>query len=1231
MLGRLRTASLVAALVAVGLASTSSGQSPGPGAGAPGGTPSAPPSAGAPPTLEAAIAAKERHAEELLDTPGVVGVGVGADAAGRPVVQVYTEKPDAGLVSSSLDGVPVERHVTGIIEARAPTDRFPRPVPIGVSSGLQEIATGTLGARVTDGTNVYALSNNHVFAGINTASVGDGIIQPGVADGGSDPADRIGTLAAYQTINFSGGNNTMDAAIALVTPATVGTATPPDGYGLPSSITAPAVVGQAVQKYGRTTGLQLGTVAATNVTVDVCYLLLFEFCLQEARFVGQVSVSPGAFSAPGDSGSLIVTQGTNQPVALLFAGGDGLTIGTPIDVVLQRFGVTIDGQPPGEGPPSAPSGLSAVAGDGSVSLSWTAPSFDGGSPISGYRVYRGQSPGGESFLESTTGPGTTFVDTTAGNGTTYYYKVAAENALGEGPLSNEASATPSDLVPPVEPLAVLDTFDRANEFPLSDAGRWSGAVGANGSAEGCLKIVSNELASNKTTTCTGWRTNAQYGPDVEVWARIAVLPGTNNHIRLKARLRELGTSGYDGYMLRTNQLAGADEIYLERIDNGAFVRLLTVNHDLAAGDLLLLRLSGSTMEAWLRNGGGWARLGTVSDSTYTGPGYVGVGLRGTTGRLDDFGARGANLSPPGAPTSLSAVAGDGSVSLTWTAPSFDGGSPLTGYRIYRGTSPGTETFLQSAPAATVFQDDMVENGTAYYYKVSAENAVGEGPLSNEASASPSGVVPPVEPLVILDRFNRANETPLSDSGRWANAVNGGVENGLHVSSSQLACSVTTTCTAWRSNAQYGADVEVSVRVAALPGTNNNIRLYARLKEQGSAAYDAYLLRTNQLAGTDEIYLERIDNGAHTRLATVSRDVVVGDTLLLRVEGTTVEGWRHDGTSWSRLATAGDTTYPAAGFVGIGLRGTTGRLDDFGGRTMGEVPPPPEPPGAPTSLTALASNGAVQLAWQPPAEDGGSAVSGYRIHRGTSPGAESFLQAVGTVTSYADTTVTNGLTYYYRVSAVNSAGEGPLSNEAQATPTDLVPPVTPLPTLDTFNRANELPLSDAGRWSGAVGVNGSAEGCLRVVSNQLASNKTTTCTSYRANTTYGPDTEVWTRVAVLPGSNNHIRLKARLQQPGTAGYDGYMLRTNQRSGSPDEVYLERIDNGVFVRLLTVDRELAVGNVLLLRVRGTTLEAWILAGSSWSRLGVVTDSTYPNAGDVGIGLRGKTGRLDDFGAR
>ncbi len=92
-----------------------------------------------------------------------------------------------------------------------------------------------------------------------------------------------------------------------------------------------------------------------------------------------------------------------------------------------------------------------------------------------------------------------------------------------------------------------------------------------------------------------------------------------------------------------------------------------------------------------------------------------------------------------------------------------------------------------------------------------------------------------------------------------------------------------------------------------------------------------------------------------------------------------------------------------------------------------------PPGAPVGLTATAGDATVLLGWFAPPSRGGSSIANYRIYRGTSPNGESLLQTIGNGFSYTDSFVANGQTYYYKVSAVNSAGEGPQSSEAAATP------------------------------------------------------------------------------------------------------------------------------------------------------------------------------------------------------
>lgn len=170
---------------------------------------------------------------------------------GAGVVLVLTEGPGVAGIPNELDGVRVVTRVSGEIFAFDPpphnhggggdpidpTARFDRPVPIGVSTGHPAITVGTIGARVTDGTNVYALSNNHVYANENNATIGDDVIQPGTSGDGASPADDIGTLAAFEPILFDldltdntpGPSNIMDAAIALSSTGDLGNATPSDG------------------------------------------------------------------------------------------------------------------------------------------------------------------------------------------------------------------------------------------------------------------------------------------------------------------------------------------------------------------------------------------------------------------------------------------------------------------------------------------------------------------------------------------------------------------------------------------------------------------------------------------------------------------------------------------------------------------------------------------------------------------------------------------------------------------------------------------------------------------------------------------------------------------------------------------------------------------------------------------------------------------------------------------
>lgn len=310
--------------------------------------------------LTAAMAAQNLLNQDLLSQPGVAGTAIAFDVSGRPVVKVFLTRADiletgALALPATFEGHAVVTEVTGPFRALEPpassdiTDprlNFPRPVPIGVSTGQVDVTAGTIAARVVSGSEVFALSNNHVYANRNRAEVGDNILQPGTVDGGANPTDAIGSLHDFEPIRFCQPfpvcpENRIDAAIASTTTDNLGNSTPSNGYGTPRSETAAARLGMAVQKYGRTTGHTKGRITGINAAMNV------GFRDRTARFTGQIVVSGTGFSGPGDSGSLIVADGpgpeARRPVGLLFAGSQTTTLANPIDLVLDRFDVEIDG------------------------------------------------------------------------------------------------------------------------------------------------------------------------------------------------------------------------------------------------------------------------------------------------------------------------------------------------------------------------------------------------------------------------------------------------------------------------------------------------------------------------------------------------------------------------------------------------------------------------------------------------------------------------------------------------------------------------------------------------------------------------------------------------------------------------------------------------------------------------------------------------------------------------
>ena len=482
------------------------------------------------PDVHAAIAAQGRHTGSLMRIPGVVGTAV-ALVKGKAAVRIFVERADVRGLPGQLDGMPVDVKVTGRFMALSDPTTRQRPAPLGYSVGHPAITAGSIGGRVVDGAGaLYVLSNNHVLANSNNASIGDPALQPGPYDGGTAPADQIGTLAGFNTIDFSGGPNSIDAAIALSDATKLGNATPTDdGYGTPSGAIygdgnndgvfddVSTLLGLNVQKYGRTTKLTHGQITGVNATVDVCYEVFFIICIKSARFVDQLVIEPGSFSGGGDSGSLIVTDDQNKnPVGLLFAGSSTQTIANRIDLVLNNFGVHVDGGAPP--PPPTPvtdvavtsvTGPAAVTQGATVNVGVTVKNV-GNQPVGAFDVTLQEAPDGAPFAPQTiiglavgAAATLTFSWNTSGSTIGGHTLTASHNLSDDNATNNQASTTvtvnsPSTLIH----IGNLDAMTSRN------GSNWSATVeitvvdAANSPLNGATVVGHWSLLGLNSNTCT---------------------------------------------------------------------------------------------------------------------------------------------------------------------------------------------------------------------------------------------------------------------------------------------------------------------------------------------------------------------------------------------------------------------------------------------------------------------------------------------------------------------------------------------------------------------------------------------------------------------------------------------------------------------------------------------------------------------------------------------------------
>ena len=383
--------------------------------------------------------------------------------------------------------------------------------------------------------------------------------------------------------------------------------------------------------------------------------------------------------------TVTLNSGANNTIRITSDGTDGYAY---VDELI----VKNSSAAPPMAVPSAPGGLTAsVAGVSQIDLSWNAVAA-----ADSYNVKRAKTSGGPYvILDNQTG--TTFSDERLADSTTYHYVVTAINAAGESASSQISAATTT--IPKFQESGGVVSMEAENGLLGS---RWLAGTDSGASNGAYLEV----------DPAYDWGGSAPEGTTGEY------------HTTYGFRISSAGNYRFWFRMLSNN---GADDSFFWRIDGGSW------------------RLENSRY-------GGWFSTDTFQlDGLRAGDHVLEVSYRENGARLDKFvvqldsltalSGSGPVESPladttaPGAPSGLSAAAGDSSVALDWNDNT---DTDLASYTVYRSTTSGSGySVLASGVSSSAYADNTAANGVTYYYMVTAmDSSSNASSTSSEVSATP---------------------------------------------------------------------------------------------------------------------------------------------------------------------------------------------------------------------------------------------------------------------------------------------------------------------------------------------------------------------------------------------------------------------------------------------------------------------------------------------------------------
>ena len=399
--------------------------------------------------------------------------------------------------------------------------------------------------------------------------------------------------------------------------------------------------------------------------------------------------------------------------------------------------------------PGPPKNVTAAAGYQSATVTWTAPSSQGGSNITRYTVTTADltlaSRGGQGCTWTIGALSCTMIGLTDGD--TYAFTVTATNSLGTGIASG-----PSNSIIPAPTVAAAPTGLVATPGNGTTALSWTAPASNGGSGVTGYNVYEGSSAGHESTTPINGSTVIG-----GTTTTVTSLTNTDTYYFIVRAVNGVGSSGASNETWAIpNATLTVPGVPTGVTATSAYASANVTWNAPSAGSSMIIRYTVTAADTTVPARGGqtcvWAAgpltctlINLTDADVYT---FTVIATSSVGNSLASSASNAATPNPtvPSAPTTLTVVPSDKSAVLTWTAPAANGG-PITGYNAYEGTTAGGENYsapvngavLISGPTVTV---NGLTNGKTYYFTVKARNALGSSGASNEAWAVPAPTVAP---------------------------------------------------------------------------------------------------------------------------------------------------------------------------------------------------------------------------------------------------------------------------------------------------------------------------------------------------------------------------------------------------------------------------------------------------------------------------------------------------------